>query len=53
MKLPSKHADQLDQTFGVDLEDRARTDNKRVPSIISTMLAYLDNRKYIVCPLLI
>lgn len=32
-----------DQTFGVDLEARARADRKRVPIIITTLLTYLDN----------
>lgn len=32
-----------EQTFGVDLEARARADRKRVPMIITTMLTYLDN----------
>ncbi|ERF75097.1 hypothetical protein EPUS_04879 [Endocarpon pusillum Z07020] len=32
-----------DQTFGVDLEARARADRKRVPLIITTLLTYLDN----------
>ncbi|PGH00525.1 hypothetical protein GX51_05740 [Blastomyces parvus] len=32
-----------DQTFGVDLEARARADRKRVPIIITTILTYLDN----------
>ncbi|KIV99172.1 uncharacterized protein PV09_09126 [Verruconis gallopava] len=31
------------QTFGVDLEARARADRKRVPLIITTILTYLDN----------
>ena len=34
----------LDQTFGVDIELRARADYKRVPSIISGMLMHLDGR---------
>ncbi|RDL41418.1 GTPase activation, GAP [Venustampulla echinocandica] len=33
-----------EQTFGVDLEARARSDRKRVPSIITTILTFLDNR---------
>lgn len=33
-----------EQTFGVDLEARARADRKRVPGIITTILTYLDNR---------
>lgn len=32
-----------DQTFGVDLEARARADRKRVPVIITTLLTFLDN----------
>jgi len=32
-----------EQTFGVDLEARARVDRKRVPVIITTVLSYLDN----------
>ena len=32
-----------DQTFGVDLEARASSDRKRVPSIVTTILTYLDN----------
>lgn len=35
----------LEQTFGVDLEARARADRKRVPIIVTTILTYLDNRK--------
>lgn len=34
-----------DQTFGVDIELRARADHKRVPSIISSILTHLDERK--------
>ncbi|TVY81846.1 Rho-GTPase-activating protein [Lachnellula suecica] len=33
-----------EQTFGVDLEARARADRKRVPAIITTILTFLDNR---------
>ena len=33
-----------EQTFGVDLEARARGDRKRVPAIITTILTFLDNR---------
>ncbi|TVY45298.1 Rho-GTPase-activating protein [Lachnellula occidentalis] len=33
-----------EQTFGVDLEARARADRKRVPIIITTILTFLDNR---------
>ncbi|KAL9603379.1 MAG: hypothetical protein Q9219_001241 [cf. Caloplaca sp. 3 TL-2023] len=32
-----------EQTFGVDLEARARADRKRVPIIITTVLTFLDN----------
>lgn len=32
-----------DQTFGVDLEARARADRKRVPVIVTNILTYLDN----------
>jgi hypothetical protein len=32
-----------DQTFGVDLEARARADKKRVPLIVTAILTYLDN----------
>ncbi|KAI0167080.1 hypothetical protein GGR52DRAFT_556815 [Hypoxylon sp. FL1284] len=32
-----------EQTFGVDLEARARADKKRVPIIVTTVLTYLDN----------
>jgi hypothetical protein len=32
-----------DQTFGVDLETRARADKKRVPVIVTTILTYLDH----------
>lgn len=32
-----------EQTFGVDLEARARADKKRVPMIVTTLLTYLDN----------
>jgi hypothetical protein len=33
----------LDQTFGVDLEARARSDRKRVPIIVTSILTFLDN----------
>lgn len=39
-----------EQTFGVDLEARARADRKRVPVIITTILTFLDNRR---CPLIL
>ncbi|CAA9962344.1 hypothetical protein CFE70_005759 [Pyrenophora teres f. teres 0-1] len=32
-----------EQTFGVDLEARARSDKKRVPVIVTTVLTFLDN----------
>lgn len=32
-----------EQTFGVDLEARARADKKRVPYIVTAILTYLDN----------
>ncbi|POR33994.1 Rho-GTPase-activating protein 8 [Tolypocladium paradoxum] len=32
-----------EQTFGVDLEARARADKKRVPIIVTTFLTYLDH----------
>jgi hypothetical protein len=32
-----------EQTFGVDLEARARADKKRVPIIVTTVLTYLDH----------
>lgn len=32
-----------EQTFGVDLEARARADRKRVPLIITSLLTYLDS----------
>ena len=35
-----------EQTFGVDLEARARADRKRVPVIITTILTFLDNRRF-------
>lgn len=35
----------LEQTYGVDLEARARADRKRVPIIVTTILTFLDNRK--------
>lgn len=33
-----------EETFGVDLEARARADRKRVPIIVTTILTFLDNR---------
>lgn len=35
-----------EQTFGVDLEARARADRKRVPTVVTTILTFLDNRKF-------
>lgn len=32
-----------EQTFGVDLEARARADKKRVPNVITSILTFLDN----------
>lgn len=32
-----------DQTFGVDLEARARVDRKRVPIVVTSILTFLDN----------
>ncbi|SPO00689.1 related to RGD2 - GTPase activating protein [Cephalotrichum gorgonifer] len=32
-----------EQTFGIDLEARASSDRKRVPTIVTTILTYLDN----------
>lgn len=32
-----------EQTFGIDIEARARADRKRVPIIITTVLTFLDN----------
>ncbi|KAM0286020.1 hypothetical protein ACHAQH_001210 [Verticillium albo-atrum] len=33
-----------EQTFGVDLEARAKADKKRVPIAVTTLLTYLDNQ---------
>ncbi|CZR67530.1 related to GTPase activating protein [Phialocephala subalpina] len=33
-----------EQTFGVDLEARARADRKRVPALITSILTFLDHR---------
>ena len=33
-----------EQTFGVDLEQRARADRKRVPALVTTILTFLDRR---------
>ncbi|KAK8180272.1 Rho-GTPase-activating protein 8 [Phyllosticta capitalensis] len=32
-----------EQTFGVDIEARARSDRKRVPIVVTTILTFLDN----------
>ena len=32
-----------EQTFGIDIEARARADKKRVPIVITTILTFLDN----------
>ncbi|KAL1302075.1 hypothetical protein AAFC00_002514 [Neodothiora populina] len=32
-----------EQTFGVDIEARARSDRKRVPLVVTTLLTFLDN----------
>lgn len=37
-----------EQNFGVDIEARARADRKRVPLVVSTLLTFLDNRKFCV-----
>ena len=34
-----------EQTFGVDIEARARSDRKRVPILVTTLLTFMDNRK--------
>lgn len=39
-------ADYSEQNFGVDLEARARVDRKRVPILVTTILTYLDDRKF-------
>lgn len=33
-----------EQTFGVDIEARARSDRKRVPLLVTTILTFLDNQ---------
>ena len=38
--------ERIEQTFGVDLEARARADRKRVPIVVATILTFLDNRMY-------
>lgn len=43
----------VDQNFGVDLEARARTDRKRVPIVVTTILTYLDHRKALPRPSLL
>lgn len=35
-----------DQTFGIDVEARARSDKKRVPLVVSAILMHLDNSEY-------
>jgi hypothetical protein len=40
MTIANMHTE---QTFGVDLEARARSDKKRVPVLITTILTFLDN----------
>lgn len=42
--LISKLTHITEQTFGVDLEARARADRKRVPIMVTTILTFLDNR---------
>lgn len=42
-----------EQTFGVDLEARARADRKRVPIIVTTILTFLDNRTRIISSILL
>lgn len=45
--FPYMKADYItEQTFGVDLEARARADRKRVPIIVTTILTFLDNRMH-------
>lgn len=45
--FPCMKADYItEQTFGVDLEARARADRKRVPIIVTTILTFLDNRRH-------
>lgn len=45
--IPYPKADYIiEQTFGVDLEARARADRKRVPIIVTTILTFLDNRRH-------
>jgi hypothetical protein len=36
-----------EQTFGIDLEARARADRKRVPTIITSILQFLDHREWL------
>jgi hypothetical protein len=40
----ARYKTDLDQTYGVDIELRARADHKRVPNIISIVLMHLDGR---------
>ena len=42
----SRLTESAEQTFGVDLEARARTDRKRVPIVVTTILTFLDNREW-------
>lgn len=37
-----------DQIYGVDIEARARADRKRVPLIVTTLLTFMDNRKWMI-----
>ena len=44
-KVPSKNLlTYTEQTFGVDIEARARNDRKRVPLVVTTILTFLDSR---------
>jgi hypothetical protein len=44
LTLENVYLKMIDQTFGVDLEARARADRKRVPMIITALLTFLDHR---------
>ena len=46
LNASSQNVTDIDQTFGVDIELRARADHKRVPNIISGILMHLDGRIY-------
>lgn len=46
LAIPCELTKTPDQTFGVELEARARADRKRVPLIVTTILTFLDNREY-------